>query len=81
MSVSHSCKIYTIIGKLCSVDNSVIIAPGDTIRVSGAATSPGDVRVGATRLDGGPATAAGSVTLTCAGVYDENYAFSASTCP
>jgi pectin methylesterase-like acyl-CoA thioesterase len=36
-------------------------------------------RVGATLLDGGAVSNAG--TLTCAGVYDENYVFSASTCP
>ncbi len=32
-----------------------------------------------TQLDGGPVFNAG--TLTCAGVYDENYTFYASTCP
>ena len=33
--------------------------------------------VGASRLEGGPV----SGSVTCAGVYDENYLFSASTCP
>jgi hypothetical protein len=35
--------------------------------------------VGATLLGGGAVANGG--TLTCAGVYDENYAFTASTCP
>lgn len=33
--------------------------------------------IGGTKLDGGPV----SGTATCAGVWDENYTFSASTCP
>ncbi len=36
-------------------------------------------RIGASQLDGGPVTGGG--TVTCAGVYDENYTFYASTCP
>jgi len=36
----------------------------------------GNARIGATRLSGGPTSFA-----TCAGVYDENYTFYASTCP
>lgn len=38
----------------------------------------GSARVGSSQLDGGPLSAWGA---TCAGVYDENYAFYASTCP
>lgn len=34
--------------------------------------------VGASQLAGGPVNAGDP---TCAGVYDENYAFFASTCP
>jgi len=34
--------------------------------------------VGNTQLDGGPVS---GVAVTCAGVYDENYTFYASTCP
>jgi hypothetical protein len=37
----------------------------------------GAVKVGASQLNGGPVV--GSVT--CAGVYDENYTFYTSTCP
>jgi hypothetical protein len=36
-------------------------------------------RVGATQMDGGPPINSG--TLTCAGVYDENYTFYATACP
>jgi hypothetical protein len=35
--------------------------------------------VGASLLSGGTVTGTG--TITCAGVYDENYAFYATTCP
>ncbi len=42
------------------------------------ATAEGIVgQIGATLLDGGPV----SGTVTCAGVYDENYTFYPSTCP
>ena len=37
-------------------------------------------RVGASQLEGPPVLNQGS-TLTCAGVYDENYTFFANTCP
>jgi hypothetical protein len=38
-------------------------------------------RVGVSQLDGGPVFINGG-TVTCAGVYDENYAFTAgSLCP
>ncbi len=37
-------------------------------------------RIGASQLSGG-AVSVGGGTVTCAGVYDENYAFYASTCP
>ena len=40
----------------------------------------GTTRVAATQLDGPPAFSQ-SGTLTCAGVYDENYTFFASSCP
>lgn len=41
-------------------------------------SSSGTVRVGASQLDGG---AVGSSSVTCAGVYDENYTFYPNTCP
>ena len=50
------------------IDNSII--QGDNYTVFAAA------KIGASRLDGGPASGA-----TCAGVYDESFTFYASTCP
>lgn len=38
------------------------------------------VEVGASQLKGGAASAGGG-SLICAGIYDENYAYSATTCP
>ena len=62
---------YTVL-----VNNSQIIGSDNTVRNDTFFT----MRVGASQLSGGPVfTAVG--TLTCAGVYDENYVFSASTCP
>jgi hypothetical protein len=37
-------------------------------------------RIGASQMSGGAVSVVGG-TVTCAGVYDENYTFSASTCP
>ncbi|HEX3525688.1 MAG TPA: hypothetical protein VH988_01350 [Thermoanaerobaculia bacterium] len=51
------------------VDNSEIAGATATVAGSGAS-------IGGSKLDGGPASGA-----TCAGVWDENYTFSASTCP
>ena len=63
--------IYTV-----TVNNSQISGSTNTIiNVTGFTT-----RVGGSYLNGGPAAASGG-TLTCAGVYDEAYAFHASTCP
>jgi hypothetical protein len=59
-----------------TVNNSQITGSTSTIRNDSAFTT----RVGASKLDGG-AVSAGSGTVTCAGVYDENYAFYAGTCP
>ncbi len=40
------------------------------------------MRVGASQLDGPPVyNDPSSTALTCAGLYDEDYAFYASTCP
>jgi len=59
-----------------TVNNSQITGSTNTIRNDSEFT----VRVGASLLDGG-AVSAGGGTVTCAGVYDENYVFYASTCP
>lgn len=58
------------------IDNSRIISSGNTIYNVGSFTT----RVGASRLDGGQVTGGGT-DVKCAGVYDENYTFAASTCP
>lgn len=55
-----------------TIDHSELV--GQTATVVG-----GIVNIGATRLSGGPVSAFSSTT--CAGVYDENYTFYASTCP
>ncbi len=55
------------------IDNSVVRGATNTVQGTGGA----NVKIGASRLHGGPASGVNA----CAGVYDENYAFSASTCP
>ncbi|CAG0959210.1 hypothetical protein GPROT1_00685 [Gammaproteobacteria bacterium] len=62
---------YTVI-----VNNSQITGSTNTISNDSEFTT----RVGASLSSGG-AVSAGSGTVTCAGVYDETYAFYASTCP
>jgi hypothetical protein len=57
------------------INNSVIIGSTNTI-YNGTSTT---TRVGNTKLAGGAVSNSG--TLTCAGVYDENYTFSTDTCP
>jgi len=57
------------------VNNSQVSGTTDTIYNDPNFTT----RVGASQLSGGAVAGAG--TLTCAGVYDEVYAFYASTCP
>ena len=55
------------------IDNSVIRGAANTVNATGGA----NVKIEASRLQGGPA----SGVSACAGVYDENYTFSASSCP
>jgi hypothetical protein len=57
------------------VNNSQITGGANTIVNDSEFTT----LVGASQLDGGAVT--GSGTVTCAGVYDENYTFYSSTCP
>jgi hypothetical protein len=57
------------------VDSSQIDAIASTVYT--ATPAHFTVRIGATHLFGGPVVG----TATCAGVYDENYNFSPSTCP
>jgi hypothetical protein len=60
-------------GGAVTVNNSHVVGITNTIEGLGST-----VKVGASKLEGGPATGS---PITCAGVYDENYAFYASTCP
>ncbi len=62
---------YTVL-----VNNSQISGSNNTIYNDSHFTT----RVGASKLSGG-AVSLGGGTVTCAGVYDEAYAFYASTCP
>jgi pectin methylesterase-like acyl-CoA thioesterase len=59
------------------VNNSKIA--GVTATVLSYASSP--VSIGASQLSGGLAAGISGGTVICAGVYDENYTFYASTCP
>jgi hypothetical protein len=64
-------------------DPSVIRIDNSTIRSSDATLSGSSgftTFVGSTKLDGG-AVVAGSGTIVCAGVWNESYTFSSSTCP
>jgi hypothetical protein len=56
-----------------TVANSQVVGNQHTVSTTAFFTT----NVGATQLGGGPV----SGPVTCAGVYDEAYAFSASTCP
>jgi hypothetical protein len=58
-----------------TINNSTVVGSTNTIYN----TSSYDMRIGASLLDGG-AVVSGDM-LICAGVYDENYTFYASTCP
>jgi hypothetical protein len=61
------------------IDNTTITAQTATLySQNGLAT--GVLRVGASRLAGGPAQSA-AIPFVCAAVYDENYSFFANTCP
>jgi pectin methylesterase-like acyl-CoA thioesterase len=59
-----------------TVHNSEVFGAANTIRNDAEYST----QVAATMLDGGPVLPNGG-TVTCAGVWDEDYVFSASTCP
>jgi len=67
--------VYSTGTGIIMIHNSVIIGSTNTLW-NGTNTT---TRVANTKLSGGPVSNSG--TLTCAGVYDENYTFYASTCP
>jgi pectin methylesterase-like acyl-CoA thioesterase len=58
------------------IDNSTLVGSTNTIRSHPLYVT----RVGASKLDGGPVQT-NNGTVTCAGVYDENYAFFPNSCP
>jgi hypothetical protein len=63
--------------KTIVVEQSRITAATNTVTISGAGNV---VRVIASQLAGGATSNSGG-TLTCTAAYDENFTFSASTCP
>jgi hypothetical protein len=67
---------FTSTNYTVTVNNSLVNGSSNSIYNDSHFTT----RVGASQLSGGPVAANGG-TLTCAGVYDENYAFFASACP
>lgn len=66
---------YSTLPVSMDVEGSVIHGLSNSIRGANGAET---VRVGGSKLSGG---AVSTVTATCAGVWDESYVFSASTCP
>ncbi len=67
--------VYNTSSGTVKINHSVIKGTTFTINNGAGVTT----MVGNTQLDGGPVNNTG--TLTCAGVYDENYTFYASSCP
>jgi hypothetical protein len=66
-------------GHSLNIDNSTLV--GSTHTIVGTCCNVLDpIRVGASKLEGGPVQA-NYGPITCAGVYDENYAFFPNTCP
>lgn len=78
LKVEHSRIEASATGQSYGVDCQTPIDPGliDHSEIAGATFSVSGVNVGASQLRGG--AAAFSI---CAGIYDESYVFSASTCP
>lgn len=66
--------VYSRTSGIVTINHSLIVGSFQTILNNANAIT----RVGNTKLDGGSVTGGG---VTCAGVYDENYTFYASTCP
>ena len=61
---------------IVTIDGSELTGSTNTIYNSSLFT----VRVGSSKLAGGLVVLNGG-TVTCSGVHDENYIFSANTCP
>ncbi len=62
-----------------TVESSAILGSTATLDLSGVTSL--SVRVGSSRLAGGPPTITGTASLVCAGVYDENFTFYPDSCP
>jgi len=62
-----------------TVLNSDLIT--EASRATATASSSGILSIGNSRLSGGTAHVSNGGTLRCAGVFDENFSFYASTCP
>ena len=74
-----ACTVEAAAGGAAQVLNSRLIASGTNppIGAVGAAT----IMVAGTLLSGGAPFLGTGGAVTCAGVYDENFVFSASSCP
>jgi len=74
-TTSHG--VYNTSSGTVKINHSVISGTTNTIYNGSGVTT----RVGNTQLAGGGVVNVSGGTLTCAGVYDENYTFYASSCP
>ena len=63
-----------------TIDNSTLVGSTNTILGACCNSISYTIRVGASRLEGGPVQVR-TGTATCAGVYDEKYTFFPNTCP
>ena len=59
-----------------TIENSQIFGPGLTIR-----SAYSNIWIGASRISGGPVQVTVGNPVVCAGTYDENFTFFASSCP
>ncbi|HSM58054.1 MAG TPA: hypothetical protein VK879_18000 [Candidatus Sulfomarinibacteraceae bacterium] len=65
-------------GRTVSIHHSELYAPSLTVWTNHSSHT---INVANTLLHGGPTLITGGSTITCAGVYDENFTFFADTCP
>lgn len=64
---------------VAQVHNSVIIADSGVATVATSETAA--VSIASSQIAGGAVSISGGSSITCAGVYDENFTFNASSCP
>jgi hypothetical protein len=72
---THNYGVYSVTSGTIRINHSVIKGSTNTVWIGSGVTT----YVGNTQLDGDPVSNSG--VLICAGVYDENYTFYASSCP